>query len=102
MLIAHIDSKSGDVESILFLLRLDPKSFDVKILEKICRQGLELSLERNESLLLEFYFRGKLLLLSGNKERARNFFLAIREFSSGGDFIDRTVNELSERELKSI
>ncbi len=102
MLLSYVDSKDGDLEAILFLLKLQQASFDAKTLDRLCRLGLELSLEQKESLLPEFYFRGKLLLLSGNRDRALSFFLAAREFSSGGDFVDSVVTSLSEKEVAKL
>ncbi len=95
-------SSNEDIDSILFTLKLCGNAMEEKNLRLICEKALNLSLEKDESVIPEFYFRGKLALLNGDKKGALSFFTAIRNFPSVGDTTEGIINALAEKDIKLL
>lgn len=95
----YISSKKS-LPAVILVVNLNQNSSDNKFWEDICTTGLELVSAETEYLLPEFYFRGKLALVSGRKAQSKYFFNAVLERSSGNNFIDSAVSKLSAQELE--
>ena len=99
---SYISSRKENLQAIIFLAQINKDSQDLAFWENICKKGLESAQEQTDSLFPEFYFRGKLALIEGNKDRARYFFKAVTEKSSGVDFVDYVSSSLCSEELDRL
>ena len=101
LLHSYVSSKKN-LSAVILIMNLNRDSSNNEFWEDICNKGLEFVSDETTSLLPEFYFRGKLALISGNKQKARYFFNSVLERASGSDFNDSVVSSLSAQELEKI